>query len=90
MPLYSGRILASSFFSGPSEYGQPIRRAITGDGIVGHSRSSSRTCGSYASATDPLGARSYFGGLSDASAARTVLRATPIRRAISLMGTPSA
>src|SRR4029453_1105634 len=55
MPTYSGRIRANSFFSGPSEYdeGHPIRCAITGPGIFGHSRSSARICGSYASATDP-------------------------------------
>jgi hypothetical protein len=35
-------------------------------------------------------ARSYFGGRSEFSAARTVFRATPSRREISLMGTPSA
>lgn len=36
------------------------------------------------------GVRSRFGGRSDPNAARTVLRATPSRRQISLMGTPSA
>src|SRR5262245_33926865 len=92
MPLYSGRIRASSFFNGPSEYddGQPTRCAITGVGIVGHSRSSARICGSYASTTDPRVARRYSGGRSDANAARTVFLATPSPRAISLIGTPSA
>src|SRR6266480_1088846 len=92
MPLYSGRIRANSFFNGPSEYddGQPIRCAITGVGIVGHSRSSARICGSYGSTTDPRVIRRYSGGRSEDNAARTVFRATRSRRAISLMGTPSA
>src|SRR6266536_4391192 len=92
MPLYSGRIRANSFFNGPSEYddGQPIRCAIAGVGIVGHSRSSARICGSYGSTTDPRVVRRYSGGRSEDNAARTVFRATRSRRAISLMGTPSA
>jgi hypothetical protein len=92
MPTYSGRIRANSFFSGPSEYdeGHPIRCAITGVGIFGHSRSSARICGSYASTTDPRRGRWYCGGRSEDNAARTVFRATPSRRTISLIGTPSA
>lgn len=38
---------------------------------------------------DPFAGRSYFGGRSEATAARTVLRDTPISRAIALIGTPS-
>src|SRR5581483_8020980 len=90
MPLYSGRIRANSFFNGPSEYGHPIRCAITGAGILGHTRSSARICGSNASTTDPRATRRYVGGRSEDNAARTVFRATPSRRAISLIGTPSA
>ncbi len=90
MPLYWGRSNASRFFSGPIEYGQLIRSAITGPGIVGHSCSRARIWGSNASTTDPLAARSHFGGRSEFNAARTVFRATPNRREISLMGTPSA
>ena len=92
MPLYSGRIRANSFFNGPSEYddGHPTRCAITGVGILGHSRSSARICGSNGSTTDPRHTRRYDGGRSDVNAARTVFRATPSRRAISLIGTPSA
>src|SRR5581483_1915418 len=90
MPLYSGRIRANSFFNGPSEYGHPIRCAITGAGILGHSRSSARICGSNASTTDSRATRRYVGGRSEDNAVRTVFRATPSRRAISLIGTPSA
>jgi cytidyltransferase-like protein len=51
---------------------------------------SSRIRGSYSSATDPLGARSYRGGPSERSAARTVFRETFMIRAICLIGSPSA
>ncbi|GKQ36712.1 hypothetical protein ALMP_32520 [Streptomyces sp. A012304] len=90
MPTYSGRISASFFVSGDIEYGHLMRSAITGAGILGHSFNKPRICGSKASATRPRGARSYFGGRSEFNAARTVFRATPSRREISLMGTPSA
>lgn len=59
-------------------------------GIDGNAASSSRIRGSNASATDPCGARAYFGGLSLASAAFTVFREIPITRAISAIGMPSA
>jgi hypothetical protein len=59
-------------------------------GIGGNAASSSRIRGSNASATDPCGARAYFGGLSLASAACTVFREIPITRAISAIGMPSA
>src|SRR5581483_312456 len=39
---------------------------------------------------EPTGRRSYFGGVSEANAARTVLRDTFITRAIILIGNPSA
>lgn len=90
MPTYSGRISASRLRNGGSEWGQPIRLAITGAGILGHSCSRAPTWGSKASATWPRFLRSYFGGRSESYADRTVFRATPSRRAISLMGTPSA
>ena len=89
-PTYSGRISRSRTRSGLIVYGQPIRSATTDAGIRGHSVSSALICGSNPSTTRPRGARWYFGGRSESNAARTVFRATPIRRAISLMGTPSA
>ena len=69
---------------------QPIRSAITVAGIVGYASSSSRIRGSTASTTDPARGRSYFGGPSLATAARTVFLETPITRAISLIGISSA
>ena len=69
---------------------QPIRSAITVAGILGCSASNTRTCGSTLSTSDPRGPRSREGGTSARNAARTVLRANPNRRAISLIDTPSA
>jgi hypothetical protein len=54
-----------------------IRSAVTVAGMVGHCTSNCRICGSTASTIDPLAGRWYLGGLSAASARRTVLR--PIR-----------
>ena len=71
------------------EYSHPIRSAITVAGIVGVLDSNARICGSNASTADPAGARSYFGGPSEDNAARTVFRATPNRRTIPLIDTPS-
>jgi hypothetical protein len=65
------------------EYGQPIRSAITVDGIVGTACSNSRIRGSNTSATHPAAARRYRGGPSAASAAFTVFLQAPITRAIS-------
>jgi len=59
-------------------------------GIDGYTRSSSRIRGSNRSATEPAGARWYFGGLPLASAAFTVFREIPITRAISAIGICSA
>lgn len=59
-------------------------------GIRGNCASSARICGSTSSTSDPRGPRSRDGGPSARSAARTVLRANPNRRAISLIETPSA
>jgi hypothetical protein len=73
-----------------NEYSQPIRCAITVGGILGHCDNNARTCGSTASATDPRGRRTSRGGPGDFNADRTVFRANPRRRAISLIGTPSA
>jgi hypothetical protein len=56
----------------------------------GHTASSSRICGSAASATDPLAGCTYCGGLSAASARRAVFRPTPSLRAIARTGIPSA
>lgn len=59
-------------------------------GIDGYAFSSSRIRGSNSSATDPFGSRSYLGGPSDRSAARTVFRDTFLIRAICLTGRPPA
>ena len=72
------------------ECSHPIRSAITVAGIRGNSAKSPRTRGSTASTSEPLEARRYFGGSSETNAARTVFLATPRRRAISLIATPSA
>lgn len=56
----------------------PIRSAITVAGIAGYAASNSRIRCSAASVTDPLRGRSYFGGRSLATAARTVFLDTPI------------
>jgi SAM-dependent methyltransferase len=53
-------------------------------------RHSSRIRGSTTSTTDPFAGRSYFGGRSLATAARTVFRDTFITRAITLTGIFSA
>src|SRR5690606_24023545 len=50
----------------------------------------SRICGSTASTIDPLPARRYFGGSSAANARLTVFFEMPNRRAIALIGMPSA
>jgi hypothetical protein len=60
-----------------TEYGHPIRCAITVEGICGYDASSSRIRGSNASATDPFGGRWYLGGPSLASVAFTVFREIP-------------
>lgn len=85
-----GRISAGFCTIGDIEYGLLTRSAITGAGILGHSFNRPRIYGSKASATRPRRARSYFGGRSEFNAARTVSRATPSRREISLMGASSA
>ena len=59
-------------------------------GICGYARSSSRIRGSAASTIDPFRGRSYLGGRSLATAARTVFLDTPITRAITLIGICSA
>ena len=48
-----------------------------------------RTSGSTASTSEPRFPRSYFGGRSDANAARTVFLAIPSRLEISMIGTRS-
>ena len=87
---YAGRSSATFPLNVRIEYGLPIRSAITVEGIDGYAASSSRIRGSNASATDPCGFRTYFGGLSLASAAFTVFREIPITRAISAIGICSA
>jgi len=66
-----------------------IRAAISGAVIRGASNNKARIVFSYGSTTDPFDGRSYLGGASEANAARTVFLATPSRRAISLIATPS-
>ncbi len=84
--LVAGRNSATRPDSTRTERVQPIRSAITVDGIVGYAFSNSRICGSTASTTDPFSGRSYFGGLSEARARFTVLRDTPSTRAITWVG----
>jgi hypothetical protein len=85
-----GHSCATRALSVRMEHDQPIRSAITVVGIIGYAASNSRIRGSNPSATDPRGARQYLGGPSAASAAFTVLRATPITRAISEIAKSSA
>src|ERR1700754_1546165 len=68
----------------------PTRSAITEAGIVGTAVSWARIASSNASTADPAGLRSYFGGPSEANAARTVFREMPNVLAINLIGNPSA
>jgi len=86
MPAYSGRICRTRSFNVVIECVQPIRSAITVAGIRGKSANSFRTSSSTPSTNEPRTGRSYFGGRSDANAARTVFLATPNRREISLIG----
>lgn len=67
-----------------------MRSAITVAGMSGHAFSSSCSRGSTASAIEPRGALSYFGGPSEASAPFTVFFDTPSSRAMALMGIFSA
>jgi hypothetical protein len=87
---YAGRSSATRPRSTRIERFHPIRSAITVAGIVGYARSNSRIRGSTASVIDPAGRRWYFGGESEASAARTVLRKIPNTRAICEIGIRSA
>ena len=87
---YAGRSSATRPLSTRIDRSQPIRSAMTVAGIAGYARSSSRIRGSAWSTIDPARGRSYCGGPSLANAARTVFLATPITRAISLTGMPSA
>jgi hypothetical protein len=87
---YAGRHSATFPLSARTEYGHLTRSAITVAGICGYTRSSSRIRGSNPSATDPVAARSYRGGPSERTAARTVFRETFMTRAICLIGRPSA
>ena len=87
---YTGRSCATRSLSTVRRRSHPTRSAITVAGIRGYSRSSSRIRGSTASTADPFGARSYRGGPGEANAFFTVFRATPLKRAISEIDTPSA
>jgi hypothetical protein len=83
---YTGRSSATRPDSTRIDRCQPIRSAITVAGIVGTALSSSRIRGSTSSTIDPLGARRYRGGSSEAIAALTVFFEHPITRAINLIG----
>ena len=87
---YAARSSATRPLSVRTQYGHPIRSAITVAGISGTARSSSPIRGSNPSATGPFAARSYRGGPSDRNAARTVSREISITRATCLTGNPSA
>jgi hypothetical protein len=67
-----------------------VRCAITVAGILGNSTNNARTSASTPSTSRGCAARSYFGGRSEANAARTVFREIPSCRATSLIDTPSA
>ena len=82
---YNGRSSATLALSTEAECLHPTRCAITDAGIVGNCANNSRILGSYPSTSDPTGARSYLGGASEANAARTVFRASPVLRTIALM-----
>jgi hypothetical protein len=86
---YTGRSSATRPLNVRIEYGQPIRSAITVDGIRGNAWSNSRIRGSNPSTTEPDDCRSYLGGPQLANAAFTVFREQPTTRAISEIETPS-
>lgn len=86
----NGRSSAIRFCSTVIPLDQPIRSAITVAGMSGTSFNSLGISGSTASTIEPCSARSYFGGVSESSAARTVFRAIPNLRAIVLTPNPSA
>jgi hypothetical protein len=77
---YTGRSCATRPDSTRIDRVHPIRSAITVAGIIGYTANNSRIRGSTESAMDPFGGRTYFGGASDANAARTVFLATPRTR----------
>ena len=61
---YAGRSSATRSRSTRTEYGHPIRSAITVAGIVGYASAAPGSAARAASVTDPFGGRSYFGGRS--------------------------
>lgn len=87
---YNGRNSRIRSFRIVIECSHPIRSAITVAGMSEVECNNRRTSGSTASTSDPFRGRSYFGGRSEANAARTVFRASPRVRTISLIGIPSA
>ena len=74
---YAGRSSATRSLNTVIPRVHPTRSAITVAGIVGTTFSCARIASSNASTADPAGFRSYFGGPSEATAARTVFRETP-------------
>ena len=82
--LNNGRSNATLARNTDDECSHPIRSAITDAGISGNSVNNRRIAGSNSSTREPCGALEYLGGVSDASADRTVFRANPNRRAIAL------
>ena len=87
---YAGLSSATRALSTRIERVHPIRSPTTVAGIVGYARSNSRIRGSTPSTIDPAGRRWYFGGVSEASATRTVLREIPNTRATCEIDIPSA
>jgi hypothetical protein len=63
---------------------------LTYECIRGQAINRRRISGSNASTADPRLIRRYSGGVSDRNAERTVFRAIPVRRTISLIDNPSA
>jgi hypothetical protein len=86
---YNGRSDAIRARNTDDECSHPIRSAITVAGMSGNSVSNTRIAGSNPSTLEPDGARSYFGGSSQANAALTVFLAIPSRRAIAFTGISS-
>ena len=69
---------------------QPMRSATTVAGMSGVSANNRRMAGSNASTAEPRSSRTYFGASSERNAVRTVLRATPSRRAMAFAPIASA
>jgi hypothetical protein len=82
---YNGRNSRTRSLSTVIPRSQPTRSAITVAGMSGVSFSSSRIFCSTASTTEPVAARTYFGGTVDRTALRTVFLAMSSFFAIALI-----